>query len=109
MSDAAMLPCDQVVAKLWEYIDGELTDLRAAEIQKHLEICARCFPQYDFQRAFLALLARHNRQPMPPELRHRVFERLLAENAEAGAGAEAELLLHRTGWWERLKRYLFRP
>lgn len=78
-----MLPCHEVMPRLWEYIDGELTPERTDQIRAHLEMCERCFPRYDFQRAFVAFLQRQRREPAPPELRRRVFQRLLAESADA--------------------------
>lgn len=73
------MPCDEVLARLWAYIDGELTEETTAELREHLELCECCFPQYDFQQAFLALLRRHCREPMPAVARRAVFERLLRE------------------------------
>lgn len=82
MSDAERIPCDRVITRLWEYVDGELPEERAAEVREHLDVCARCFPQYDFQRAYREFLRHCAEQPVPPGLRKRVFERILAESAE---------------------------
>lgn len=81
MDNAMMLPCDQVITRLWEYLDGALNDTQAGKIREHLEMCARCFPQYDFERAFLALLKRNANQPVPVALRQNVFEALLKSSA----------------------------
>ncbi|MGQ0562720.1 MAG: zf-HC2 domain-containing protein [Gemmatimonadota bacterium] len=78
-SGTDLTQCHKVIAQLWAYIDGELTPERMDEIRAHLEMCHRCYPQYDFQRAFLAFIARVGDQPLPRQLRRRVFERLLAE------------------------------
>lgn len=79
MNDPEMVPCDHVIAQLWEYIDGELTAENATRVRAHLDICSRCFPQYDFQRAFKEFLQQSAQQPMPPGVRRRVFEAILAE------------------------------
>jgi anti-sigma factor (TIGR02949 family) len=81
MNRPEMIPCDHVIAKLWEYIDGELTEESAAQVREHLDICSRCFPQYDFQRAFKEFTHRSAQKPTPPELRRRVFEAIIAEEA----------------------------
>lgn len=83
MGDAPMMPCDQVIARLWEYLDGELPDRQAAGIRAHLAMCARCFPQYDFDRAFLTLLERHRSVPVPGALRERVFQAVLEDQVRA--------------------------
>lgn len=53
-----MISCREVVAELWDYLDGELPAAPAAAIAEHLAECARCNPQYRFEYAFLAAVAR---------------------------------------------------
>ena len=81
MSGAELLPCDQVIAQLWEYIDGEISPERAGLIRAHLDACSHCDPQHDYQRAFLGFLRLHTRSPIPASLRQRVFQGLLQEDA----------------------------
>ena len=83
MSDPMGIPCDQVITRLWEYVDGELSPADAAEISAHLELCGRCFPQYDYQRAYREFIRRTRRQEVPPALRRRIFEMILAEESAA--------------------------
>ncbi len=56
MNDDVMIPCEHVIEKLWEYLDlgPEATD--ADRITRHLEMCNRCFPEYDFRRAYLEMI-----------------------------------------------------
>jgi len=83
MAVGMRVPCDVVEAHLWDYLDDEITDpVMRRRIEAHLEICKRCFPEYDYRRAFLELLRRHEEAPIPSGLRSRVFRELL----EAGAG-----------------------
>jgi mycothiol system anti-sigma-R factor len=77
------IPCDHVAEELWNYLDDEIDDPVIRRIDAHLEICARCFPEYDYRRSFLALLDRHAEDPIPPRLRRWVFESLLAIDAGA--------------------------
>jgi anti-sigma factor (TIGR02949 family) len=86
MNRPEMIPCDRVIARLWEYIDGELTPDAADRVREHLDICSRCFPQYDFQQAYKEFARRGTTQPVPPHLRRRVFEMILREEAVASAG-----------------------
>jgi len=72
------IPCDHVVERLWDFLDDEIDDpVVQRRIEAHLEICARCFPEYDYRRAFLALLERHADDPIPPGLRRSMFQRLM--------------------------------
>lgn len=75
------LDCRQALARLYEYLDGELTDERAAQVRHHLEICKGCYPHVNFCRSFQDALHRAGQcQPdAPAELRARVLELLRAE------------------------------
>ncbi len=53
-----MIDCHGVMKRLWEYLDGELPPDEADRIRDHLAMCARCYPQYRHQLAFLALVSR---------------------------------------------------
>jgi anti-sigma factor (TIGR02949 family) len=76
-----MMPCDKVISRLWEYIDGELEPASAAALRAHLDMCSRCLPQYDFQKAYKEFALRTYSQTVPPHVRRRVFEAILAEEA----------------------------
>lgn len=86
MNDEMMIPCDHVIAKLWEYVDGDLDELRSDQVRRHLDACARCFPEYDFRRAYLTFMRRCSSQEVPQELRRRIFAAILEEEAENGSG-----------------------
>jgi anti-sigma factor (TIGR02949 family) len=64
--DALTVDCETVMRQLWDYLDGELTAERMAAIRAHLAVCARCYPQYEFERAFLTALARAQQHPSDP-------------------------------------------
>jgi anti-sigma factor (TIGR02949 family) len=59
-----MLSCREVIEHLWDYLDGELPPERMQEIAEHLAECGRCYPQCQFEFAFLEALAR-SPQTMP--------------------------------------------
>lgn len=75
-----MISCQEVIIELWDYLDGELPVERAAPIADHLAECARCYPQYRFEYAFLAAVARQRAKgPGPsPALVERVAGAVLA-------------------------------
>lgn len=79
------LPCEEAVARLFEYLDDELDDVSHEEVERHLEICARCYPRLVFERSFLDTLDRVKRgEGAPPELRNRVLA--LIEESANGEG-----------------------
>lgn len=69
-----MIDCREVMAKLWDFIDGELSPDEFAPIREHLAECRRCYPHYAFEISFLQALATVRRAiPAPsPALRNRV-------------------------------------
>lgn len=82
MSSEMAIPCDQVIAQLWQYLDAELDVLRSEQVRRHLEVCDRCFPEYDFRRAYLTFMRRCSEERVPPALRRRIFEVILAEERQ---------------------------
>ncbi|MFN2565046.1 MAG: zf-HC2 domain-containing protein [Gemmatimonadaceae bacterium] len=79
-----MLDCDAVMRQLWDYLDGELTEERMAAIREHLALCGRCYPQYDFEQAFLDTLVRARREHSDPEgVKRRVMTALQSEGFAA--------------------------
>lgn len=80
--------CEHVLSRLWEFLDEELSPEDEVQVKEHLEICNRCFPRYDFQRAYFEYTRRiRERDQAPPELRRRIFRTILKqEAARNGAG-----------------------
>ncbi|MEX0692042.1 MAG: zf-HC2 domain-containing protein [Gemmatimonadales bacterium] len=74
-----MIPCQDVLARLWDYLDGELTPREANDVRRHLELCSKCYPHFDFQRAHAQFMrGLRERQAAPDALRRAVFA-VLAE------------------------------
>ena len=74
---AGEVDCLGAVRKLWDCLDGELTEERMRVVRAHLERCARCYPHFDFERKFLdALAATRPDRCAPAELRAKVLSAL---------------------------------
>lgn len=80
-----MISCQDVITQLWDYLDGELPVERAAQIADHLAECARCYPQYRFEYAFLAAVARQRAHGPGPSavLVEKVARTVLANRFES--------------------------
>ena len=81
---ATMLDCQAAMRQLWDYLDGELSEERMEAMRAHLAVCARCYPHYDFERAFLEALAATRREHVAPGA---LRERVMAALREAGFAA----------------------
>jgi len=76
-----MIRCQDAMNRLWEFLDGELAQAEESAVKEHLDVCSKCFPEYDFQRTYLAYVRRlGERDEAPPELRRRLFEMLLVQD-----------------------------
>jgi anti-sigma factor (TIGR02949 family) len=54
--------------RLWDYLDGELPPETMQEFAEHIAACKRCYPQYQFEFAYLEALARQReRLPGPSD------------------------------------------
>jgi mycothiol system anti-sigma-R factor len=76
----ALDPCQDAIATLYNFLDGELTPERRHEIQHHLEECGPCFQAFGFEADLRALIATKCRDEVPESLRRRVAEVLGAED-----------------------------
>jgi len=75
-----LMPCHEVVALLWEYLDEELDDTMRARIREHLDHCHHCTDHFTFEGAFLRTVARVIDEPCETEpLRQRILATLRQE------------------------------
>ena len=82
----AMISCEEALAVLYEYLDGELPPSAHASARAHFEICGRCYPQLRTEESFRAAVRTAAQgQTAPPELRGRVLQLL----RDAGASNSA--------------------
>ena len=80
-----MISCDEAVARLFEYLDGELDDMSQEGVRLHLEVCKACYPRAQFERHFLEALGRSQRDGhTSEELKGRVLQALAEGGARGG-------------------------
>lgn len=77
------MSCEEVIARLFDYLDHELDDCQAAEIEQHLARCHDCFSRSEFEKRLRARLADSVGQPAPPSLQRRI-QQLLDDFDEVG-------------------------
>jgi anti-sigma factor (TIGR02949 family) len=76
-SDAAGTDCSEVLHRVYEYLDGEMTRDDTAKIAHHLEACSPCLKQYDLDQALKALVKRScASEEAPVELRTQIMARI---------------------------------
>ena len=73
----AEIDCEQVLERVWSYLDGEMTEEAYLEIRAHVAECEGCGSKYDFQRRLFDLIERKCKEgPIPVELKQRLFQLL---------------------------------
>ena len=65
-------PCQEAIATLYSFLDGELTAKVRRRIQDHLDDCAPCLSKFDFEAELKALVGRKCRDEVPDSLKSRV-------------------------------------
>ncbi|MCH1571928.1 MAG: mycothiol system anti-sigma-R factor [Longimicrobiales bacterium] len=69
----AMMSCEEALRLVHEFLDGELEDSSADEVQQHFHMCQRCYPHLKLETAFREAVRRAaSGQSAPLELRDRV-------------------------------------
>jgi len=77
------ISCMEAIAKVHEYLDGELDGISSEEVAHHFSICQKCYPHLKLEERFRVLLQRSQQDEACPEhLREQVLELLAAEAAE---------------------------
>jgi mycothiol system anti-sigma-R factor len=64
--------CGTMISRLYNFLDGELTDERRAKIQNHLDGCPSCYGAYDFEAELRIVVANRAQTQVPPHLVNRI-------------------------------------
>lgn len=79
------LSCEEVIERLFEYLDRELDTVSQHEIDRHLERCYDCFSRAEFERRIRERIAATGSQRAPDRLRKRIRE-LTGHQRDPGLG-----------------------
>jgi anti-sigma factor (TIGR02949 family) len=71
--------CEEVMARLFEHLDGELPPSLDTWVREHLAVCHGCLARTQHQRAFLRCIRSHRQAVQAAEaLRSRIEQTLRA-------------------------------
>jgi len=82
--DADDADCAQALARVYEYLDGELGPDDLDRIREHIDDCGPCLKQYDLDVALKALVRRSCQESAPADLRERIMVRITEIRIEIG-------------------------
>ena len=83
--------CEDVVHRLYHFLDGELDDAKRVQIKRHLDACLPCLEAFDFEAELRMVIAQRCRDEVPPGLRERIadaidHERIHPSGPDLGGG-----------------------
>lgn len=67
-------PCEEALAELYTFLDGELTDAKRHAISSHLEGCNPCVEIFDFEAELRIVVSTKCVEQVPPSLMVRISE-----------------------------------
>ncbi|MCC5579562.1 MULTISPECIES: mycothiol system anti-sigma-R factor [Microtetraspora] len=77
--------CGEVLDRVYSYLDGELDDVRRADIRQHLDECGPCLEEYGLEKVVKQLVAKHcGCDPVPDDLRTKILARIAQVRSELG-------------------------
>lgn len=74
------LNCNEALAELYTFLDGELDDDRRADIDEHLGRCGHCHGVHDFEAELRRVISSKVAEEVPADLRDRILARLRGES-----------------------------
>ncbi len=78
-SPSAMIPCEEALSVVHDFLDGELQDVSHEQVKAHFDACQRCYPHLHLEEVFREALRRAgSEQRAPAGLKVKLME-LLAE------------------------------
>jgi anti-sigma factor (TIGR02949 family) len=83
MTMASRLDCEEVISRLFEFLDRELDPALEREVEHHLADCRGCFTRAEFERRLRERSAEASRAEAPERLRRRarhLMERYSEDN-----------------------------
>ena len=77
--------CREVLVRVYEYVDGEMTPEDVARIRQHLSECDPCLVEYHLDVALKALVRRScGCEAAPEDLRRRILVKITEVRAQLG-------------------------
>ncbi len=73
--------CGEARDQIYRYLDAELDEETAAEVQSHLDDCPGCLKSFDFERRLKVVVRRCLTEDMPEALESKVRELIRRETA----------------------------
>ena len=77
-AETAAVDCGSVIEELYTFLDGELSDGRRIQIERHYTGCTDCHEIVEFHASLKMTIASKCQEPVPDALRQRIRDALRA-------------------------------
>lgn len=64
--------CEDAIARLYPYLDGEINSYRAWQIRRHLKNCSPCDSAFVFEQKLKVVIRERTQENVPPEVIQRL-------------------------------------
>lgn len=83
MDEVEMIPCEEALRLVHDFIDGELEGVPHDQVRRHFEACQRCYPHLKLESAYREAVRRAAEgEKAPSELKSRVAAMLAEASTE---------------------------
>ena len=72
MDEHDRIRCEEVIAHLLQYLDGEIDAAKRVQIDRHLQECRGCYSRAEFEKALRERIAQLGDVASPAALRQRI-------------------------------------
>ncbi len=79
INDGEKRSCQETMQRLYDFLDGELTDSKRQAIKEHLDTCSPCLDAFGFEEELRHMLATKCRDKVPDVFLHRISLALSSE------------------------------
>ncbi len=83
---ASSTECDEAVAEIYAFLDGELDDTVMIQVEAHLRRCSPCLEAFDFEADLRRVIVAKCTEEVTPEIKAR-FCGLLRQLSDGGPDA----------------------
>ena len=74
--------CEEALAEIYTFLDGELTEAKREAIASHLEGCNPCVEVFDFEAELRMVISAKCTEAVPESLRLRISQTLFSISGE---------------------------
>jgi len=68
------ISCEEVMSKLYTYLDSEVDGPTEEEINHHLHYCRECFSRAEFEKLLKRKVAKSGEKKIPDDVQNRLTE-----------------------------------